>query len=85
MRLSNNLAFCLVSLILLLALGCIYVLTPVMAHAPSSLVTSNNPTTSTPSIVFPQPVCNVCKYIKDEFDMTSWFDKSLIRRYSVSH
>ncbi len=32
MRLSNNLAFCLVSLILLLALGCIYVLTPVMAR-----------------------------------------------------
>jgi len=75
MRLSNNLTFCLVSLILLFALECVYALTPVMANAPGGLATSNNPTTSTLSIVFPQPVCNVCKYIKDEFDMTSWFDK----------
>ena len=47
-----------------------------MAHALGILGTSNNPITSTLSIVFPATrVYNVYKYIKDEFDMTRRFDE----------
>ncbi len=73
MQLSDKLTFCLAILILLLALGCIYAATPVIAHTPGSLDTSNNPITSTLSIVF--PTTRVYKHIKDEFDMARRFNK----------